>query len=147
MASNPAALITTFDDIPMPTSGTKNRPFQGQKSPSNEGSNQREKTPVYLWGNVGIRKNGKLVSLPMGIALDKSPDIKVPKSNIENQDYYHLQVARKRLWDIVQEKMNSLKPGETMTLPFEFEIRRVAETEANETENPVENPYDIGELF
>ena len=140
-------LITSFNDIGNSGSTGTKQLFKNLKP-----AEQKEKTPVFFWGNVGLRRNGKLVSLPMGIALDKSPEIKLPNAPRADAtpeqkqrylEYKQLQEARIMLWNKVREVMSTLKPGETITLPFEFEIRRVNEETESEVADTTENPFAI----
>ncbi len=135
-----AQLINSFDNIPLP--GSERRTASNQAT-------QQEKQPVFFWLNVGIERNGKLVQLPMGIPLDGLKARKVPGPSTKNLEFRQLRQAEAQLWTKVQEVMASLKPGESVKLPFSVEIRRVEEAvseEESETETS-ENPFAIGNLF
>lgn len=103
--------------------------------------NQAESKPKSeFWVNVGIERGGKLVSLPMGIALDKLEARKIPGSSTKNLEFRQLRQAEADLWSKMQQLMATMKPGETVVLPFQVELRRCEApeiaTEAEETANP-----------
>lgn len=129
---NPNDLITNFADI--------------QVGASTANGQRAQKKDTQIWINVGLRRNGKLVSLPMGIALDELKERKVPSPKTQNQEFRNLRLAEAQLWAKMKEIMASLKPGETKVLPFEVEIRKVDEKEVIEDVDQSENPFAIGDL-
>lgn len=137
---NPNDLITSFEGIGVQPSAGAN-------------TNQtRQKKDTQFWVNVGLtRKNAageaKLVSLPMGIPLDELQPRRVPSQKTQNQDFRNLRLAENELFSKLREIMATLKPGQSVTLPFQVELRRVDEKEVIEDEqDPSVNPYAVGEL-
>jgi hypothetical protein len=104
----------------------------GSTSSSTETKKERE--PANFWLNVGVvRKNAdgveKLVTLPMGIPLDKLKAKPVPKNASEFQQ---LRAAEAELWAQFKPFYEALKPGESKRIPFVVEVRRVSEAEKAE---------------
>lgn len=144
-------LMNRFKDAGQFPAQEKNKLFQGQSA--NPSQETQTRTPPQFWANVGIQRvnpeTGEtvLVSLPMGIALDKSPEIEVPGEKSKNIEYRMLQVARADLWNQVKQLMSTLKPGEVVQLPFQVEIRRVDEKKAPDLTITESNPFAVGNLF
>ena len=113
-------------------------------SQGNESTSKPEKT--QFWINVGIERAGKLVSLPMGIPLDKLEARKIPGSSTKNVEFRQLRQAEADLFSKVQQVMAAMKPGETYKLPFTVEIRRCEEAEVTTEQDVNENPFAVGPL-
>ena len=113
---------------------------------NHENQNSQAKPKSEFWVNVGIERNGKLVSLPMGIALDKLEPRRIPGSSSKNQEFRFLRLAEADLWKKMQEIMASMKPGEVVTLPFQVELRRCEATEVVEEQDTTVNPFAVGPL-
>lgn len=122
-------LLSQFEDIQVPTSKT-----------SSDASTQGKRPAAKFWVNVGLRRNGKLLTLPMGIPLDNLKSKAVPK---QAGDFQSMRKAEAQLWEKIQELMSTMKPGESKTLPFEVEIRKVTEEEQIEETS---NPFDLGDF-
>lgn len=132
-----AGKAINFDSVVIPNGAGK----QAQQ-------NEQVKEPTLFWLNVGVKRQDKLVQLPMGIPLDKLTARKVPSASTKNPEFRNLRLAEHQLWEKVKELMGTLKPGESMELPFTVEIRRVEE--AQQTEENVEadaNPFDVSDVF
>ncbi len=127
-------LIPELQEIKAPTEKQETTP--GPK---------KERDPANFWLNVGvIRKNAegeeKLITLPMGIPLDKLKSKDVPK---KHSDFQQLRAAEKALWEQFKPFFESLKPGESKRVNFICEVRRVSDAETVEEET---NPYALGKL-
>lgn len=131
MASTTALsnLLSEFEDIQLPGSS---------KTP--DMASQAKRPAAKYWVNVGLRRNGKLLTLPMGIPLDNLKAKAIPK---QAGDFQNMRKGEAQLWEVLQQLMSTLKPGESKTLPFEVEIRKVEEHEQIE-ENV--NPFDLGDF-
>lgn len=110
----------------------------------NDPATKPEKT--QFWINVGVEKNGKLVSLPMGIPLDKLEARRIPGSSSKNTEFRQLRMAEADLWKKMQEVMSKLQPGETVVLPFTVELRRCEADEVLEDQDEATNPFAVGPL-
>ena len=113
---------------------------------SNHENQTAAKPKSEFWVNVGIEKAGKLVSLPMGIALDKLEARKIPGSSSKNTEFRFLRLAEADLWKKMQEIMAQMKPGEVISLPFQVELRRCEATEQVEEQDTTVNPFAVGPL-
>ena len=118
------------------TGGDKNHENTAQAKPKSE-----------FWVNVGIERNGKLVCLPMGIALDKLEARRIPGSSSKNTEFRFLRLAEADLWKKMQEIMASMKPGETISLPFQVELRRCEATEVVEDQDSTVNPFAVSPVI
>lgn len=123
-------LLAEIDDIKLPGhSGTE------------QNQNSAKRPAAKFWVNVGIKRGGKMLTLPMGIALDNLQAKPLPK---QRGEFYHLREAEAQLWEKIQALMATLKPGESKTLPFEVEIRRVEEKQ--DSPESQENPFALGDI-
>lgn len=114
---------------------------------NNQNQNQTESKPKSeFWVNVGIERGGKLVSLPMGIALDKLEARKIPGSSTKNVEFRQLRQAEADLWSKMQTIMAGMKPGETVILPFQVELRRCEAPEQTTETEETSNPFLVGPL-
>ena len=113
---------------------------------SNHENQTAAKPKSEFWVNVGIERNGKLVCLPMGIALDKLEARKIPGSSSKNTEFRFLRLAEADLWKKMQEIMAQMKPGEVISLPFQVELRRCEATEQVEEQDTTVNPFAVGPL-
>lgn len=125
-------LLSQFEDIQLPSTGTN----------SSTGTPQNKRPSAKLWLNVGIRRNGKLLTLPLGIPLDNLKAKPIPK---QPGEFQNIRKGEYQLLELLQQLMSTMNPGETRTVPFEAEIRRVEEHETSEEET-VSNPFDLGDF-
>lgn len=137
MARNPSDLINNFSQI-----GT---------TPTEGSSTNKPKKNTQFWVNVGLQrpdgKGGtKLVQLPMGIPLDELVAPTVPSPKTQNIEFRNLRLAQNQLWAEMKRIMETLKPGESVTLPLQVELRKVDEKEIVENVDQSENPFAIGDL-
>jgi len=109
------AAVVSFDDIVVPENAGGSK-TSGKKD-------AREKS--VFWINVGIRleEGGELYQLPMGIPLDKLRAREVPGPGTNNQAFRKKRLIEKRIWEKIQDLMDSTKPGDTVPLPFVCEFR------------------------
>lgn len=130
-------LIPSFEEItgPKPQSDK-----QDSTSTNGNGSNGKTKEPAQFWLNVGVERNGKLLTLPMGIPLDKLKSKPVPNKQSEFQQ---LRAGEKALWDQFRTFFEGLKPGESKRVNFVCEVRRINEAELIEEDT---NPFAPGKL-
>ena len=108
----------------------------GKKEPSKNG----DYTPSEYWCNIGLEKNGVFLS-PFGIALDKQRKKTIPGPLTKNPEFRNQRIAEVALHNKIEEVMASLKPGESVILPLQVEIRRISEKENVEEIDPSENPF------
>ena len=116
------------------------------KQNGNNGSENSKPEKTEFWVNVGIERAGKLVSLPMGIPMDKLEARKIPGSSSKNTEFRFLRLAEADLWSKMQQIMAQLKPGEVVKLPFTVELRRCEATEQPTAEDTAANPFSIGDI-
>lgn len=128
-------LIPNFDNIQIPGAGKSNT------------STKEKRDPTVFWVNVGIKRNGKLIQLPMGIPLDKLEARKIPGPNTKNQEFRQIRQAEAELWNQIKLLMSKMKRGQTVELPsFSVEIHMTEEAENTEEIDNSENPFAIGSL-
>lgn len=113
---------------------------------NNGNQTESSKPKSEFWVNVGIERGGKLVSLPMGIALDKLEARKIPGSSTKNLEFRQLRQAEADLWSKMQTIMAGMKPGETVILPFQVELRRCEAPEQVTEVDDTANPFLVGPL-
>jgi hypothetical protein len=124
-----------FDDVQVPVAGVK------PVVPSTE---KKEKVQTKFWLNVGVERNGKLLTLPLGIPLDGLTAKSIPNGKA-SAEFRGMRIAEKQLWDKIQEVMSTLKPGESKSLPLQVEIRHVEAKELT-AEEAASNPFALGDL-
>lgn len=134
MASNTKDLITNLSQV------------FAQTAQQNQNTSTKQKKDTRYWINVGLERNGKLVSLPMGIPLDGLEARRIPSPKTQNQDFRNLRVAEAQLWDKVKEIFSTLKPGDEVTLPFTVKLRMTDDKEMVDEVDATDNPYAIGDL-
>lgn len=103
-----------------------------------------EKT--QFWINVGVEKNGKLVSLPMGIPMDKLEARKIPGSSSKNTEFRQLRQAEADLFQKIQAIMGQMQPGQVVKLPFTVELRRCEDNETVTEQESGTNPFAVGDI-
>lgn len=141
MAGNGSALFRTnpFAGIKVP--GQEQAPKKGGKN------GKEDRKPTKYWLNVGLQRQDKFLTLPMGIPLDDLEPKPIPGPQSKNQDFRNLRIGEAQLHGKIQEIMAGLKPGQSIKLPLEVEIRMVDE-KMEPTEKEVENnPYAVGDLL
>lgn len=126
-------LIPDFITVPAPKT-------QQQSKTEEKHETSKPKEPALWWLNVGLEVNGKFLTLPMGIPLDKLKAKPVPN---KTSDFQQLRIGEKQLWEAVHKEMQKLKPGESKRLNLQVEIRRVNEAELLEEDT---NPYSLSKL-
>lgn len=129
----PNNLITNFSKIGMPTTETQAA-----------NSTQKQRKDTQFWLNVGVERNGVLVSLPMGIPLDELQARAIPSPKTKNPEFRQLRQAEYQLWELMKQQMSTMKPGEEVELPFTVKLRRIDEKEVPEEIDNSENPFAIG---
>lgn len=89
------------------------------------------RAPSQLWINIGYsteeeNKQGEkyFVSTPMGLAVDNQEK---HKTNASDPTYARFMAAKNDLLDQIMAAGAKLAPGESMILPLEIQLRRVAE--------------------
>ena len=121
-------------------------------------STTRNKRPAAeYWLNVGIVRNGKLCSLPMGIPLDNLKAKPVPNINItpdmspeqvtRKKDFRALRATEAELWEKFRAIFLSLKPGEEREVNLVCRVRRTEAKSQNEELEQEGNPYALGDDF
>lgn len=105
-----------------------------------------EKEKTQWWINVGIERNGKLVSLPMGIPMDKLEARKIPGSSSKNTEFRQLRMAEADLFQKIQAIMGQMQPGQVVKLPFTVELRRCEENEQPTEQDSSVNPFAVGDI-
>lgn len=103
-----------------------------------------EKT--QFWVNVGVERGGKLVSLPMGIPMDKLEARKIPGSSSKNTEFRQLRLAEADLFAKIQAIMGQMQPGQVVKLPFTVELRRCEENEQPTEQDSSVNPFAVGDI-
>lgn len=128
-----------FDDVKLP-GGT----------PQAKGSTKKHE-PTTFWLNVGVvRKNAegeeKLVTLANGIPLDGMQAPSIPGPNTKNQEFRNLQIARNQLHTMLWDKLATLRPGESVRVPFAVELRRIDEKHDITQEEVDTNPFALSDF-
>lgn len=129
------SLIPSFEEI----TGPKARQQETQQ-PRN-GNDKPKRPPAQFWVNVGKEKNGKLLTLPMGIPLDGLTA--KPIKGKPDSEFAKMRAAEADMWEQFWAFCKTLKPGEAKRLNFVVEVRRVSEQEAVEEET---NEFALGKL-
>lgn len=111
--------------------------------------NAKKKTKNKVWINVGIRRGGELLTLPMGIAFDSLEPKAIPGPKSTNVKFKKMRKAEAEMFQQLAKLVSTLVPGQSVNLSelggFEVEVRHIdAETE---DEDLGENEFAIGKLF
>jgi len=109
-------------------------------------TNESAKEKTQFWVNVGVERGGKLVSLPMGIPMDKLEARKIPGNSSKNTEFRQLRQAEADLFAKIQKIMAQMQPGETVKLPFTVELRRCEENETVTEQDSGTNPFAVGDI-
>ncbi len=141
------SLIPNFDDITGPSTTQK---------ASEQASSKKKNLPAQYWLNVGIERNGRLCSLPMGIPLDNLKPKPIPAAGHtadatpdqiqKKAEFRAMRDTEHKLWGKLQEVYLGLKPGEEKTVQLVCRVRRVDSKELTETEQET-NPFALGDDF
>lgn len=118
--------------------------------PSGTGEGRKNKTKTQVWINVGIRRGGELLTLPLGIPFDSLEPRPIPGPKSTNVKFKKMRKAEADMFHQLSKLVSTLTPGQAMNLTelgkFEVEVRRIDAVEAEE-EDPTENEFAIGKLF
>jgi len=134
-------LIDKFEDFATPKrEEIHNKKHESNGNGTNNGDTKATREPARYWLNVGIVRGDKLLTLPMGIALDKLKAKNIPQ---KASDFQALRIEEGKLWGQFKEFYQELKPGESKRVNFVCEIRMTSEAEQIEE---TENPYLLGKL-
>ena len=117
----------------------------GQAQSNETSKTDKSKLPkTKYWLNVGVVRNGKLLSLPMGIPLDglkakAIPTVKVDKDTPEEAakrriDFRDMREEEAKLWDKFSKLFHGLKPGEERDVKFVCRVR-MTDTSDESTES------------
>jgi hypothetical protein len=159
-----AALVLCFQDFPWPDASVLSTDLECEMSDTLSNVEPRRSSVIpnfqelrqsvaeagkakmeaaRYWINVGIERNGKFLSLPLGIPLDKLKAKPVPSTP---GDFHNLRQAEAELWSEIEMLKASLSPGQEVDLDLTVRIRMTAEKEEKETAENL-NPYSLGNNF
>jgi hypothetical protein len=127
-------MIPQFDEISGPT------PKAVASGGRTHDKTEPKREPARYWLNVGVVRGEKLLTLPMGIPLDKLKAKPIPN---KASDFQQLRAGEADLWKAFKAEFEKLKPGESKKLNLTCEIRMTSEAEAVEEDT---NPYAVGAL-
>lgn len=116
----------------------------GEKNLARREANAGTKPKAKVWLNIGYEKNGKFISLPLGMPIDTMEPAKVSGS----EDWCKQQTASNDLLKAFQEYGDQLAPGAEIEIPTTIimKLRRVKDqVEIVAADN--EYGVDLGSLF
>jgi hypothetical protein len=129
MAESTSSILPNLDEVGEQSSTTAQAESKSDKS----------KLPkTRYWLNVGVVRNGKLLSLPMGIPLDGLKAKAIPTISLKDVseeqatrrvDFRDLREEEAKLWEAFSKMFHGLKPGEERDVNFTCRVRMTENTE------------------
>jgi len=110
------------------------RPMNGR------GQAAADRPNATIWLNIGYEKNGKFVTIPVGIPLDTTDALAVRGNN---PDWVGFTNARNDLLEALVAAGQALEPGAEVQVPLQVRVRRTSVA----VEGDPSYSTDLGELF
>lgn len=124
-------ILETLNDAKNATAGTSTRRTAGNP----------DQPKAQVWMNVGYEKNGKFISIPLGLPVDTMEPV---DAKGQNEEWLKQQLARNALLKAIQEKGDELEPGQEIKLNMlEIRIRRINDDKEISSEENEFLPDDI----
>ncbi len=106
-------------------------------------ANPKDRPAAKLWINLGKEKGGRFINLPVGIPADTMEPLPIKG---QNEEWAKFQSSRNSLLRLIQEKGDSLLPGEEVVLNLEVRLRKVNDEIAIDSDDN-EFSLDADDLF